>query len=56
VASIALRLAHVVIADSRGFSAAAAAMVAERRPIFMNKASLPQIGYIEGNEAFDLSG
>ena len=30
--------------------------MAERRPIFVNKGSLPQIGYIEDNEAFDLSG
>jgi hypothetical protein len=31
-------------------------VMAERRPIFVNKGSLPQIGYIEDNEAFDLSG
>ena len=30
--------------------------MAERRPIFVNKGSLPQIGYIEDNKAFDLSG
>ena len=31
-------------------------VMAERRPIFVNKGSLPQIGYIEDNKAFDLSG
>jgi hypothetical protein len=31
-------------------------VMAERRPIFVNKGSLPQIGYVEDNEAFDLSG
>jgi hypothetical protein len=30
--------------------------MAERMPIFVNKGSLSQIAYIEGNEAFDLSG
>ena len=30
-------------------------VMAERRPIFVNKGSRPQIGYIEVNEAFDLS-
>lgn len=30
--------------------------MAERRPIFVNKGSLPENGYIEGNEAFDLAG
>jgi hypothetical protein len=30
--------------------------MAERRPIFVNKGSLSPIAYIEGNEAFDLSG
>jgi hypothetical protein len=30
--------------------------MAERRPIFVHKGSLPEIGYIEGNEAFDLAG
>jgi hypothetical protein len=31
-------------------------VMAERKPIFVNKGSLTQIGYIEDNEAFDLSG
>jgi hypothetical protein len=31
-------------------------VMADRKPIFVNKGSHPQIGYIEGNEAFDLSG
>lgn len=31
-------------------------VMAERKPIFLNKRTLPQIGYIEDNEAFDLSG
>ncbi len=30
--------------------------MAERKPIFVNKGSLCRIAYIEGNEAFDLSG
>ena len=30
--------------------------MAERKPIFVNKGSLTQIAYIDGNEAFDLSG
>src|ERR1700688_5029886 len=30
--------------------------MAERKPIFVNKGSRSQIAYIEGNEAFDLSG
>jgi hypothetical protein len=30
--------------------------MAERRPIFVNKGSRRQIGYIEDNKAFDLSG
>jgi hypothetical protein len=31
-------------------------VMAERKPIFVNKGSLTQIAYIDGNEAFDLSG
>ena len=30
--------------------------MAERKPIFVNKGSLSQIAYVEGDEAFDLSG
>jgi hypothetical protein len=30
--------------------------MAERKPIFLHKRSRPQIGYIEGDEVFDLSG
>jgi hypothetical protein len=30
--------------------------MAERRPIFDPKGARPQIGYVEANEAFDLSG
>jgi hypothetical protein len=31
-------------------------VMAERKPIFLHKRSRPQIGYIEGDEVFDLSG
>lgn len=47
---------QLLLKFERGSRANRGLVMAERRPIFVHKGSLPEIGYIEGNEAFDLAG